>query len=197
MSMSVDEIGSLALTLSVLIAAVHGLGYVFERLKQPRLIGEILVGALLGPFVLRRLMPGLSTRLFAGVRSEPNQTNVVLNFIDWIGLFLLMFLSGSETRRLMAKENQRQTVSSTVGNMIQNITHHVLIAFIYMVIGLTVVPRFLKRLNVVKWNILIIASPVGYLFLILFLYAAIAALLDVNLVFAAFRAGFGVVGGLS
>ncbi|MGE0406601.1 MAG: hypothetical protein AB7O65_09890 [Candidatus Korobacteraceae bacterium] len=49
--MSSTEIGLVVLTLSVLVASVHGLGYVFERLRQPKLVGEILAGVLLGPFV--------------------------------------------------------------------------------------------------------------------------------------------------
>ena len=98
--MSNAEIGALVLTLTVLVGAVHLFGYFFERLKQPRLVGEILAGVALGPFVLGHFWPELSTRLFGASGAK---TDVILNFIYWIGLFLLMFLSGSETRRLMAK----------------------------------------------------------------------------------------------
>jgi predicted lysophospholipase L1 biosynthesis ABC-type transport system permease subunit len=42
------------LTLACLLAAVHGLGYIAERLKQPRILREILAGILLG--WRRRLM---------------------------------------------------------------------------------------------------------------------------------------------
>ena len=40
--MTNEEIGRLVLTLAVLVASVHGIGYLFERLRQPRLVGEIL-----------------------------------------------------------------------------------------------------------------------------------------------------------
>ncbi len=283
--MSSAEIGSIALTLSVLLAVVHILGYVFERLRQPRLVGEILAGALLGPFVLGRIFPDFSLRLFgSGVAAK--QTEIVLGFMNWIGLLLLMFLSGSETRRLMAKENQRETawlfgVGTTapffavlllgsllpldrlagsasqevstllvlaVGvavtsipvisriffdlkiihtrfaslilsfavlediilwgvlavatgiasqkNLAQNISIHLILAFVYMGLGLFVAPHFLKKLHSARWNILLQASPVGYVFFLLFLYASVATAMDVNLVFAAFLAGFGLVGGM-
>jgi Kef-type K+ transport system membrane component KefB len=282
--LSNSEIGAIVLTLSVLTAAVHVLGYVFEKLRQPRLVGEISAGVLLGPFVLGRLAPGLSEQLFGA-----GMTDVVLNFINWIGLFLLMFLSGSETRRLIARENQRETawlfgVGTTVpllgvlalgfssllpldalsgpggqttpvllvlavavavtsipvisrifmdlkiihtrfaslvlgfavledivlwavlavatgiaeGNgFLGGMISHVVATFVYLAVALTIAPRVLKRIHDSRWNLVVKASPVGYIFFLLFLYAAAAALLDVNLVFASFLAGFGLVGGVS
>ena len=58
--MSVVEFGHFVLTIAILLVAVHGLGYLAERLKQPRIVGivgEILAGILLGPFVLKLLAP--------------------------------------------------------------------------------------------------------------------------------------------
>ena len=107
--MSSNEMGSLVLALGILIAFAHVLGYLFERLRQPRLVGEILAGVLLGPFVLGHFAPSLSTKIFGDLALGAGKTEVVLNFTYWIGLFLLMFISGSETRRLMARENQRET----------------------------------------------------------------------------------------
>ena len=100
--MSSNEMGSLVLALGILIAFAHVLGYLFERLRQPRLVGEILAGVLLGPFVLGHFAPSLSTNIFGDLALGTGKTEVVLNFTYWIGLFLLMFISGSETRRLMA-----------------------------------------------------------------------------------------------
>jgi Kef-type K+ transport system membrane component KefB len=291
--MSSNEMGSLVLTLSILIAAVHVLGYVFERLCQPRLIGEILAGILLGPFVLGRFAPDLSMKIFGNVAIGAGKTEVVLNFIYWIGLLLLMFISGSETRRLMAKENQRETAwllgvgtplpfllvlalglsaflplellvgkagqptsallvlaiavavtsipvisrifydlkilhtrfaslilgsavlediilwgvlavatsiaisaSPATDYIVSDITAHITATFMYMGICLTVAPRLLKKLHNARWNILVRASAVGYLFFILFIYAAAASASGVNLVFASFLAGFGLVGGI-
>lgn len=52
--MSSAEIGVVLLTLSILLATTHAAGYLFERLHQPRLVGEILAGVLIGPYVLGR-----------------------------------------------------------------------------------------------------------------------------------------------
>jgi Kef-type K+ transport system membrane component KefB len=71
---------------------------------------------------------------------------------------------------------------------------HVATTLAYFLAGLVVLPRVFKKIGCARWNVLAIASPVGYLVAVLFAYTAIAALLDVNLVFAAFLAGFAIAG---
>ena len=103
--MSVVEFGHFVLTIAILLVAVHGLGYLAERLKQPRIVGEILAGILLGPFVLKLLAPPAFAKLF----SFSPSASMVMGFLYQLGLILLMFCSGAETRRLLAKENRRNT----------------------------------------------------------------------------------------
>jgi Kef-type K+ transport system membrane component KefB len=289
--MSNHEIGAIALALGLLMGLAHCLGYVFERLRQPRLIGEILAGVLLGPFVLGSLAPSLFEHI-AGTTSGPNNTATVLNFIYWIGLFLLMFIAGSQTRGLMGRENRKETgwllvvgtsvpfliilglafasllpldrivgtvrheasallvlaiaVSVTSIPVISRIFYDLKIlhtrfaslilgfavledlvlwiilaiatgmvqasaspqetadgalfhsarTLAYIAIALWVAPVLLRLAHNSRLNILLKASPKGYIFVILFAYIAIAAMLDVNLVFGAFLAGFGLVGGI-
>jgi Kef-type K+ transport system membrane component KefB len=102
---SVIEFGHFVLTIAILLIAVHGLGYIAERLKQPRIVGEIVAGILLGPFVLKLLAPAAFTKLFLFSPSA----GTVMGFLYQLGLILLMFCSGAETRRLLAKENRRNT----------------------------------------------------------------------------------------
>lgn len=103
--MSAAEFGQFVLTIAALLVAVHGLGYLAEKLKQPRIVGEILAGILLGPFVLKLLAPTAFGKLFAFSPSA----NTILGFLYQLGLILLMFCSGAETRRLLAKENRLKT----------------------------------------------------------------------------------------
>src|SRR5260370_21501637 len=74
----------------------------------------------------------------------------------------------------------------------QNIPQHVMAALLYFTAGLTIAPPLLKRLNRARWNFLAAISPVAYIVVVLFAYAAMAAVFDVSLVFAAFLAGFAV-----
>ena len=62
--MTANEFGMMMLSLSVLLVSVHVLGWVFEKLLQPRLVGEILAGILLGPWVLKLLAPHSFSLLF-------------------------------------------------------------------------------------------------------------------------------------
>jgi Kef-type K+ transport system membrane component KefB len=71
---------------------------------------------------------------------------------------------------------------------------HVAVTLGYFIAGLTLLPHLLRVVGRARWNILAIASPVGYLVAVLFTYTALAALMDVNLVFAAFLAGFAIAG---
>jgi Kef-type K+ transport system membrane component KefB len=104
--MSAAEFGNFVLTIAVLLAAVHGLGYMAERLKQPRIVGEIVAGVLLGPFALKLIAPGAFGQLFTFSPSA----NTVMGFLYQLGLILLMFCSGAETRRLLASENRNKTI---------------------------------------------------------------------------------------
>ena len=285
--MSSSEIGSLVLTLSLLIPIVHVFAHIFEQLKQPRLVGEILAGVLLGPFILGTIAPQVSQTLFGATH-----VRLVLDFFYWLGLMMLMFVSGSETRKLLAAENRREcfwlvaigtplpfflVLGLGLGGMlplealtgtanqptsvllvlaiavavtsipvisrifydlkilhtrfaslilgsavvediilwgvlavatalagsaalaqqhvVSDVTAHVGATALYMLLGLTVVPRLFRYVNRSRFNLLAKVSPVGYVLTVLFGYAAIAALMGVNLVFAAFLAGFGLVGG--
>jgi Kef-type K+ transport system membrane component KefB len=62
----------------------------------------------------------------------------------------------------------------------------------FFALGLTIVPRAVKRINEARWNIFAQQSPIGYSIGLMLAYCVIAGTLEVNLVFAAFLAGFAV-----
>lgn len=59
-------------------------------------------------------------------------------------------------------------------------------------LGLTLLPRVLKRVNKARWNILARNSPVTYVIAVLLAYGAASSVLHVSLIFAAFLAGFAI-----
>jgi len=74
----------------------------------------------------------------------------------------------------------------------RSIALHIALTLVYCALGLTLAPRATKRISKSRFNMLANNSPVTFTLLIVFGYVAVAGLLDVNLVFAAFLAGFAV-----
>src|ERR1700743_1656664 len=95
----------LILFLVSLLTAAHLLGHLFARLRQPRVIGEILAGILLGPFVLGKLA-FYNNILQVNDAAAPKKA--ALELLYQLGLLLLMFLSGAETKALFQKHERKQ-----------------------------------------------------------------------------------------
>ena len=89
--MSTDTLGSLTLALLVLLAGASVFGQLAVRLHQPKVVGEILAGVLLGPSLLGSLAPDTASHIFGDGGNDP--ATVVLAFLYNLGLLLLMFVS--------------------------------------------------------------------------------------------------------
>lgn len=77
----------LILALSIIIAAAKAGGYISYRLGQPSVLGELLIGILLGPTVLNLLQVNVFT---------DQHLAETVNELAEIGVLLLMFLAGLE-----------------------------------------------------------------------------------------------------
>jgi Kef-type K+ transport system membrane component KefB len=248
-------------------------------MRQPKVIGEILAGIVLGPALLGRVHFA-STSLPELAKHHAS----ILNFVYWMGLLLLMFMSGAETKQLFSRNERREVtwlalvgtgipfilglvfgpmlvgpaISGPKGNKLSlviilavgvavtsvpviskifadlkilhtrfarlvlgvavledivlwaalavatavagtavlhpgQMAYHLLSTIGFFVLGLTLLPRAVKRINKSKYNFLAQQSPVGYALAVLLAYCVLAGALQVNLVFAAFLAAFAVV----
>lgn len=102
------DLTSFLFILLLLVALAQLLGYLFTRLRQPKVVGEILAGVVLGPALIGRL-PGASWILEAA-----KQQGNILSFIYWLGLLLLMFLSGAEAQQLFTRDERREVAWLTI-----------------------------------------------------------------------------------
>ena len=67
-----SDIGMLLIQLVVILLVVRVVGWLFARLHQPTVIGEILAGILLGPSLLGAVWPELGqSRVAQSVRTDP------------------------------------------------------------------------------------------------------------------------------
>ncbi len=276
--MSNSDLTAILCIVLLLVGLAQLLGYLFVKLRQPKVVGEIAAGIVLGPALLGRL-PVMQRLLHYG-----NHQAYVLDFVYWLGLLLLMFLSGAETRQLFTREERREVGWLTMvgtglpfllalllgpwlvrpalfgpnGNRLSLIivlavgvavtsvpvvskifadlkilhtrfarlvlgvavledivlwlalavatavagkaalnpralSYHLLATVAFFALGLTIVPRMVKRINKSRFNVVAQHSPVAYAIAVLLLYCVVAGALGVSLVFAAFLAGFAVV----
>ena len=105
--MGTADVARFLLALLVILVAAHGIGGLFARFRQPRVIGEILGGLLLGPTVLGALAPDVERWLVP----SHGVTATILGSIYQVGLLLLMYCSGVEVRSAV-KRHEGRTVAS-------------------------------------------------------------------------------------
>jgi Kef-type K+ transport system membrane component KefB len=85
-----DPLTVLLLQIIVIIASAHLFGFLFKKIGQPAVIGEIFAGIVLGPSVIGLFFPQINHFLF------PPASLGTLNFLSQIGLILFMFIIGME-----------------------------------------------------------------------------------------------------
>ena len=92
-TLSEKEIIITLIALALLLLFAFCFGTLMEKIKGPRVVGEILGGMILGGSCLFLLLPALSEQIFFAYPEEGK----VLNIFYQLGLIFLMFLSGYNT----------------------------------------------------------------------------------------------------
>ena len=113
-TLETTDVAHILIALAVLMVAAHGVGSIFVRFRQPRAIGEVLGGLLLGATVLGYLWPSATAWLFPATGATPT----VLAAVNQLGLLLLLFITGTEVRRVFHRNSQRTVVSVFLAGMI-------------------------------------------------------------------------------
>lgn len=100
--------------LLALLVAAHTCGWIFERIRQPKVIGEIVGGILLGPTLLGALAPGVEGWLF----TDSVAARAVMGTVQQLGLYLLMFCAGAQARGKLRHEDSRVVVTTSVTGLL-------------------------------------------------------------------------------
>lgn len=100
-TLSEQEIISTLIALALLLSGAYVFGNLFEKIKAPRVVGEIIGGMLWGGSCLYFFAPDIMGKIFMGYEQEGK----VLNIFYQLGLIFLMFLSGYNTKIEFNKKN--------------------------------------------------------------------------------------------
>jgi len=95
----------------VILVVARGVGWSFSRIGQPKVVGEMAAGILLGPSLLGWVAPGFSTRLF------PPGSLGLLGLLSQIGLVLFMFQIGLELDTGALRRQGRVAFASAVASI--------------------------------------------------------------------------------
>lgn len=88
------------LALASLLAGAFIVGWIFEKLQAPKVVGEIIGGMLFGGTFLGAVIPEVTRHIFEGYSEEGK----VLNIFYQLGLAFLMFSSGYHTEINLQKK---------------------------------------------------------------------------------------------
>ena len=102
-TLSEKEIIITLIALGLLLLAAYVCGTLMEKIKGPRVVGEILGGMMIGGSCMFLLFPSLSESIFFAYPEEGK----VLNIFYQLGLIFLMFLSGYNTDIRIDRSNAK------------------------------------------------------------------------------------------
>src|ERR1044072_1606067 len=113
-SLSNFELTRFLFVIVLLLFSAHSFGYLFQRFKLPRVVGEIGGGLFLGPTVLGFFAPNVQKSLFAAFEAESR----LISLFYWLGLVLLMFTSGLDLQKSFDRDDKRTILGLTLGSTI-------------------------------------------------------------------------------
>ncbi|PYI27243.1 hypothetical protein BP00DRAFT_498160 [Aspergillus indologenus CBS 114.80] len=96
---------------SIIIVLCRLLHWPLSKIRQPRVIAEVIAGVVLGPSVMGRI-PGFTDAIF------PKASIPGLNLVANLGLILFLFLVGLETNLRFLVSNWRVAVSVSAAGMV-------------------------------------------------------------------------------
>src|SRR5215213_327821 len=104
--------GRILLDVAVILAVARIGGFLFERLGQPGVMGEIVAGIALGPTLLGALPGDPSAALF------PEDSRALLHAVGQIGLALFMFTVGWDLDLGLARRRERAALVISIASVV-------------------------------------------------------------------------------
>lgn len=195
-SLSEHAVLLLFIEISLLLFTSLVFGELMVRLGQPAIIGQILAGLILGPTFFGAFFPDLSSNLFPRDGSQSR----LIEVISWIGVSLILMLTGMETDTAMLKRLGKPLMSfgflgllgpliagsvislllpeSLMGDPPNRLAFAVFVGTVFAASSVPVVAKILMDMKMLKLDIgqLIIATSLAHDLLCCLLLAIIVVL---------------------
>ncbi|KAI0058946.1 cation/H+ exchanger [Artomyces pyxidatus] len=163
---------------TIIIGMTQLLSLGLSRMRQPRVIAEVITGVLLGPSVMGRI-PNFSATIF------PQQSLSMLTLTATIGLVFFLFLVGMEIDLRVVQKNAKAATAISVAGLIvplglgaalavplyhqfidESVNYGYFILFVAVAVGITAFPVLCRILTEVKLldttvGILVLSAGVG------------------------------------
>lgn len=154
------------------------LALLLSRIRQPRVIAEVIGGVLLGPSVMGHI-PGFSNAIF------PTVSLVMLNLTSTIGLVLFLFLVGMEIDVRVVRRNMKASMAISAAGLIlplglgavlgipiyhqfvdPSVNYGYFLLFVAVAVGITAFPVLCRILTELKLledtvGVVVLAAGVG------------------------------------
>ncbi|KAA1466519.1 cation/H+ exchanger [Dentipellis sp. KUC8613] len=146
----------------IIIAMSQFLALFLGRIRQPRVIAEVIGGVLLGPSVMGRI-PGFTNAIF------PKDSLPMLTLTSTIGLIFFLFLVGLEIDMRIVKRNAKASTAISVAGLViplglgaalaiplyhqfidPSVNYGYFILFVAVAVGITAFPVLCRILTEVK-----------------------------------------------
>ncbi|KZT29364.1 cation/H+ exchanger [Neolentinus lepideus HHB14362 ss-1] len=162
----------------IIIGSTQLLSLLLGRIRQPRVIAEVITGVILGPSIMGRI-PGFTAAIF------PTVSIPMLDLTATIGLVLFLFLVGLEIDFRVVKRNAKASAAISVAGLVlplglgaalavplyhqfvdDSVNYGYFILFTAVAIGITAFPvlcRILTELNLLDTTVgvLVLSAGVG------------------------------------
>ncbi|MFP5487066.1 MAG: cation:proton antiporter, partial [Acidimicrobiia bacterium] len=110
---SEHEILVFLVQVTVMLSLARILGQASRRIGQPAVVGELTAGVIVGPSVLGRVAPDAFNWLFP---ADAVQSGMLFT-VGWLGVMLLLVVTGFETDLALISRLGRAAVLVTVGSL--------------------------------------------------------------------------------
>jgi len=177
-SLPLFNLSSHSLSPVLIVGFTQLLSLLFSRIRQPRVIAEVIGGVILGPTVMGRI-PNFTDKIF------PQSSLHVLGLTSTLGVVFFLFIVGIEVDASVARRNAKASLAISIAGLViplglgaaiavpiynnfvqPGVTYGYFILFVAVAVGITAFPVLCRILIEVKLldttvGILVLSAGIG------------------------------------